>query len=93
MRIFILALALMPATAPATAMARDSDKPAAPKAGAPAKCQNAETQHVAKSDPTMGPQTLARQPMANQYLGVLRLEEGCDKPVMIREGVGAGRKR
>ncbi|MET0310385.1 MAG: hypothetical protein ABW023_16895 [Sphingomonas sp.] len=85
MRIIILALALIPAAA----MARDGDKPAAP-----ARCQSAKTERAAKPALSVRPQTLAQQPMANQYLGVMRLEDGCDRPVMIREGVdGAGNKR
>ena len=84
MRIIVLALALLPAAA----MARDGDKAAAPAPAAHPQCQNAKAQTVEKPAPSLRPHTLAQQPVANQYLAVLRLEEGCDVPVMIRENVG-----
>jgi len=30
---------------------------------------------------------LTAEPPANLYLGVLRLEDGCDKPVVVRENI------
>jgi len=84
MRIIVLALALLPAAA----MAHDGDKVATPAPTAHPQCQNAKVQAVKKPAPSLRPRTLAQQPAANQYLAVLRLEEGCDVPVMIRENVG-----
>ncbi len=84
MRIIVLALALLPAAA----MASDGDKTAATAPAAHPQCQNAKAQLVKNPAPSVRPRTLEQQPMANQYLGVLRIENGCDTPVMIREDVG-----
>lgn len=88
MRIFVLALALLPVTA----MAREGEENPAPEAQLPvAKCQDARTQYAGKpGEPAkaVGPRTLAQEPLANQYHPVLRLENGCDVPVKIREDVG-----
>jgi len=88
MRIFVLALALLPVTA----MARESEENPAPEAQAPsAKCQDARTLFADKpGEPakSVRPRTLAQEPLANQYHSVLRLENGCDVPVKIREDVG-----
>ncbi|MBC9034080.1 hypothetical protein IAG41_16955 [Sphingomonas sp. JC676] len=88
MRILVLALALLPATA----MARDGEENPTPEAQAPvAQCQDAKTQYAGKPGApakAVRPRTLAQEPLANQYHPVLRRENGCDKPVMIRENVG-----
>jgi hypothetical protein len=84
MRIIVLALALLPAAATAS----DGEKTAATAPAANPQCQNAKAQLVKKPVPGARPRSLEQQPMANQYLGVLRLENGCDVPVKIREDVG-----
>lgn len=88
MRIFVLALALLPVTA----MARTGEENPAPEAQAPVvKCENAKTQYAGKpGEPAKAvhPRTLAQEPLANQYYPVLRRENGCDVPVKIREDVG-----
>lgn len=88
MRIFVLALALLPVTA----MAREGEENPAPEAlASAAKCQDAKTHYAGKSaDPAQAvrPRTLAQEPLANQYHPVLRLENGCDVPVKIRHDVG-----
>lgn len=88
MRILVLALALLPAAA----MAQDDAANPAPEAEAPAAaCQDTRTQYAAKpGEPARAvrPHSLAQEPLANQYHPVLRRENGCEKPVMIRQDVG-----
>jgi hypothetical protein len=87
MRIIILALAFLPATA----IARDGDEAPVSKAQPMAQCQAATRQFADRSaEPArnIGPRTLAQEPLANQYHPVLRRENGCDVPVTIREDVG-----
>jgi hypothetical protein len=85
MRFAVLMLALLPAAA----LAQERD--AAPVAAAPGpvkQCENARTQWAAPAPATVRPRPLDREPLADQYLPVLRLEGGCDKPVKVREQVG-----
>jgi hypothetical protein len=81
--VVILALAAI-AAAPAP-------KPAASPSARPV-CQNmdqsyAETQ---AASPTVHP--LTAEPPAKLILGVLRTVDGCSRPVVIREDVGAPRR-
>lgn len=39
------------------------------------------------------PHSLGTEPRANLYLGVIHYEGGCEKPVMIRFGVGGSQGR
>jgi hypothetical protein len=87
MRIIVLALAFLPAAA----MARDGDSAPAADTQPAAQCQGATRQFAGKpAEPARAvrPRTLAQEPLANQYHPVLRRENGCDLPVMIREDVG-----
>jgi hypothetical protein len=96
MRIAVLAFVLLPAAA--FAGERDVPLPAshlaltaAPKAAKPAKaeCQNPRMGYAI---PTAGKParvgTLAQEPLGNLYLGVQRLEDGCDLPVKIADAMG-----
>jgi hypothetical protein len=84
MRILLLSLVLLPAPA----LARD---PVAPAAEAPARpvCQNAKRQMVKPAPARVG--KLSQMPQAKAYRAVLRLQDGCDIPVMINEEVGEQR--
>ena len=86
MRIAVLALALLPAAA----LAQDRSPPAAaPVALAGAReCENARTHRAAQPPATVAPRPLGREPLANRYLGVMRLVDGCEKPVKVAEKVG-----
>ena len=88
MRIAVLALALLPAAA----IAGERDAPPAPHAKAPAKpasqCQNARSNYTVSAGEPVRMRTLKQEPLAGQYLGVLRMEDGCDLPVKIADGVG-----
>ena len=79
----VLALALFPAAA--LAGERDAPKPAA-KLGA--ACQNVRVDLAVQRDQPARIRRLEQEPLAGQYLGVIRYEDGCDKPVKIADGVG-----
>lgn len=79
----VLALALLPAAA--LAGERDAPKPAA-KLGA--ACENARVDMAVKGGQPARIRRLDQEPLAGQYLGVIRYEDGCDKPVKIAGGVG-----
>lgn len=89
MRIVVLALALLPAAA----IAGERTQPPASHLKLPAKpvsqCQNARSAYAA---PAAGEpasvRRLDREPRAGQYLGVLRMTDGCDVPVKIVDQVG-----
>lgn len=84
MRLFVLALALLPAAA----IAQDK-APVRPYMGAKPGCANASPQWAKKADDKpVKMRKLGEEPAADQYLTVLRLEDGCDKPVKIRESIG-----
>ena len=82
MRIFVLALALLPAAA----LAQDK-APVRPYALDKPGCANADPQY-AKAKQPLKMRKLGEEPAADQYLTVLRLEDGCDKPVKVRESIG-----
>lgn len=89
MRIAALALALLPAAA----MAGERAPLPAPHFKLPAKakaaCQIPGTDYaVARLDQPVRAGTLAQEPLANLYLSVQRVEDGCDLPVKIADGVG-----
>lgn len=91
MRIAILALALLPAAA----IAGERAPMPAPHLKLPAKakpasqCQNARSSYaVPVAGEPVRMRRLDQEPRAGQYLGVLRLEDGCDLPVKIAHGVG-----
>jgi hypothetical protein len=87
MHMILLALAAMPAILPTL----DPDpRPAARPALGAKVCRNAQVERVRPAAKPLKPQKLEQEPAAGQYLAVLRLEDGCDKPVKIRDGVGAG---
>ena len=79
----ILALAAI-AAAPAP-------KPAASPVAKPI-CQNASMSYTGEpaARPTVHP--LTSEPPAKLILGVLRTVDGCSRPVVIREDVGAPRR-
>ena len=86
MRAVLLALMLMPNAA----LANDpktfiSDSPLRTNARAGQACQNARVHNAAKPLPTTRMTPLAQEPAANAYLPVMRLKDGCDLPVMVRE--------
>ena len=100
MRVLVLALALLPGAA----MAEDlsvASKPKVtvlpmtmPKVANTAEgkqCANATNRFVGSADQAVGARPLKEEPRANRYLPVLRMVEGCDKPVMIGEQVEEGR--
>ena len=84
MRILVLALALLPAAA----IAQDK-APVRPymKGRLGTACANADPQYAKAKEP-LRMRKLGEEPAADQYLTVLRLEDGCDKPVKIRESIG-----
>jgi hypothetical protein len=75
MRAAILFLAFLPAAALAAAD-KPAEKPACVKKG-PTTVSNAPA----------GMKRLDQLPAANEYLTVLRTEDGCTKPVIVRYGV------
>jgi len=87
MRPLVLVLALLPAAA--LAEERDPARPVA-MVRIGAECRNADLQRTWHAQEPVRPGKLGQQPVANQYLTVLRLEDGCDRPVMIRQGIGDG---
>ena len=85
MRFVLLALAVLPSAA----LAQDKDPVIRYSTFRSAECRNADVQWAAgKAQTPAKPGTLAEQPVADQYLTVLRLEDGCDKPVKVRQAIG-----
>ncbi|MDG2535701.1 hypothetical protein P6144_18715 [Sphingomonas sp. HITSZ_GF] len=89
MRIAVLAFALLPAAAIAGERAAPLPAshfalPATPKA----QCQNARSNYAASAGEPVRMRRLDQEPRAGQYLGVLRMEDGCDLPVKIADEVG-----
>ena len=82
MRYLVLAIALLPAAA----LAGERDTPARPATAR--QCENAKVQRAAPAPEPMRVRPLKQEPLAGQYLGVLRLEDGCDRPVKVRDDVG-----
>ncbi len=89
MRYLVLALALLPAAAIAgeNDIAKVRSHLALPAKPA-AQCENARTNYASPAAEPVKMRTLRQQPLASLYLGVLRMEDGCDKPVKIADGVG-----
>jgi hypothetical protein len=65
--------------------------PGVPPTVAPA-CQNARVE-TAKARPPVRVQKLNELPNANLMLGVLRSENGCQRPVIVRYDIGGAPKR
>lgn len=87
MRMLVLALALLPAAANAGAPdPRPRAEPAAPVLSPSGRiCQNAGAQKASPDARVVKPRRLAEEPAAEAYYTVLRLENGCDKPMLVRE--------
>lgn len=91
MRFIILALALLPAVAMAQDRAPDRARTLAAPVGV-RQCANPETQWAARPPATLRARPLAQEPPANRYLGVMRIEDGCDKPVKVAEKIGRAQR-
>jgi hypothetical protein len=89
MRFVVLAFALLPAAAIAgeNDIAKVRSHLALPEKPVSA-CQNARADLAVQRDEPIRIRNLGQEPRAGQYLGVLRMEDGCDTPVKIAEGVG-----
>ncbi|MBO9621228.1 MAG: hypothetical protein J7500_00805 [Sphingomonas sp.] len=87
MRMFVLALALLPAAANAGAPdPKPRVQPAAPVLSLSGRvCHNAGAEKASPDAKVVKPRRLAEEPAAEAYYTVLRLENGCDKPVLVRE--------
>ncbi len=77
------------------ALAAVAAAPAPKPAGSPAAkpiCQNARMSYTGEqaARPTVHP--LTAEPPAALILGVLRTIDGCSRPVVVREDVGAPRR-
>jgi len=89
MRYVLLALAMLPAAATAgeraapvaAAHARLPGREAAP-------CQDARNDLAVLRDEPVRIRRLDQEPLAGQYLGVMRVERGCDRPVKIADDIG-----
>jgi hypothetical protein len=84
MRFLVLALALLPSAA----LAQEKNPISRYTPFRAAECRNADLQWTRKAQTPAKPGTLADQPVADQYLTVLRIEDGCDRPVKIRQAIG-----
>lgn len=94
MRYVVFALALLPAAA----VAGENDLAKLPshfalptEAAKPVKqagCENARVDYTVQRDAPMQVRSLGQEPLAGQYLGVVRIEDGCDKPVKVSDRVG-----
>jgi hypothetical protein len=84
MRIVLLAIALAPAAA--SAAPRDPVPQRVTTSGGKA-CEKTAPE-MAQAGKPVRIRKLGEEPKAAQYLGVLRLEDGCDRPVKIRDDVG-----
>ena len=63
----------------------------APAAEAKPVCQNAEVSVADEPAPSPTAHPLTAEPPAKLILGVLRTVDGCSRPVVVREDVGARR--
>lgn len=94
MRYVVFALALLPAAAVAgeNDLAKLPSHFALPVEGAkPVKqagCENARVDYTVQRDISAPVRNLGQEPLAGQYLGVVRIEDGCDKPVKISDRLG-----
>jgi len=81
MRIVVFALALLPL---ATTVAD-----AAPQRGrpyvAPERCKRVSPEMAKRNRAPARLHHLNKEPRAEAYLGVLHLENGCDKPIKVRD--------
>jgi len=66
-------------------------KPAAPAAAKPV-CQNADLSVTDGRAAVPAVHPLTAEPPAKLILGVLRTVDGCSRPVVVREDVGAPRR-
>jgi len=55
-------------------------------------CQNSRIEQAEQQRAQPRAHTLAAEPPASQILGVLRTVDGCTRPVVVREDVGAPRR-
>ena len=78
----ILALATVAAT-PVPKQAPPAAKPV---------CQNSNLRNAELGTAPLGAHRLSAEPPADQILTVLRTIDGCTRPVVIREDVGAPRR-
>lgn len=81
MRISILMTAL---ALPALAMAAQSD----PSPDAEPICRDPKVHRADQSKAPLRAEPLDRQPLGNQEKAVMYREDGCLKPIMVRENVG-----
>ena len=63
-----------------------------PEAFSKAMCQDGRVEAV-NATPSMRARNLNELPNANMVLGVLRSENGCQKPVIVRYDIGSAVKR
>ena len=88
----ILALAAIAAApVPKAGPAAEAPK-AGPAAEAKPVCQNAEVSVADDQAPSPTAHPLTAEPPAKLILGVLRTVDGCTRPVVVREDVGAPRR-
>ncbi|MEP9358310.1 hypothetical protein [Sphingomonas sp. KR3-1] len=89
MRFVVLALALLPAAAHAgeNDLAKIRSHLALPARPATA-CQNARADLAVQRDQPVRIRNLGQEPLAGQYLGVVRTEDGCDKPIKSASDIG-----
>ncbi|GAA0332503.1 hypothetical protein GCM10009087_48390 [Sphingomonas oligophenolica] len=74
----------------AAAAAAPAPKPAAP--AAKPVCQNTRIPYAVQRGETPRVHPLSAEPPAALILGVLRTVDGCTRPVVVREDVGAPRR-
>ena len=63
-------------------------KPAAPPQAKPAEQCKRTTAQFARRDGKVMAQKLTELPPANLYMGVYRLIDGCEEPIIARYGIG-----
>jgi hypothetical protein len=81
MRIVVFALALLPAAALAGEGASQRSRAYL----ASERCQNAGVQLAKRNPAPARLHPLNKEPSAEAYLGVLHLDNGCDKPIKVRD--------
>ena len=85
MRRIVLAIALLPAPALAGGPEAGKAGPAAPlRSPSGLVCQDADLRKVAPDGGPPKPRTLGREPPAEAFYTVLRIENGCDRPMPVR---------
>lgn len=83
MHILVLALALLPAAAMADETDVAGTSPTVSLAGK--QCQDANLRNAAPQRKPTKPRKLDEKSPAEAYYTVLRIEDGCDKPMLVRE--------